>query len=98
MSKTRRGIYYDLRETEYKATLEMSRYAITFYFSSLNHEQKFFEQYAGYITAGREKLSHKLLIDFDFDLLFAVQLYQKIETRGYHVEKDGKELLSLKVI
>ena len=85
MAKTRNGIYYDLRKTEYKATVE----DVTYCFSSKRNLAKFIEQ----LEENREILTYSLFKRFKVwvfaNELFDLVLYNKIESRGFLVEVEG---------
>lgn len=85
MTKTRNGIYYNLKKSEY--TVEVNN--IKYFFSSQRHLEKFLEQ----LEENREILAYSLYKRFKVwvsaDELFDLVLYNKIESRGFLIEIEG---------
>lgn len=89
--KTKRGIYLKLNESEYKFSFK----GLTFYFSSKKYLQKFVENLTNYIDFETEKFKVKYGININFDTLFMISLYKKIEKRGFRIYDNinKKEIL-----
>lgn len=94
--KSRKGIFYDLNVSEYRATINN----ITYVFSSELHKQKFIER----VKDNRENINSKLTkrygIEIENNILADLILYKSVETRGYLVingvgEKLCKETVKL---
>ena len=85
MVKTRNGIYYNLKKSEYTIIVNDIKY----FFSSQRHLEKFQEQ----LEENREILAYSLFKRFkvwvEADELFDLVLYNKIESRGFLVEVEG---------
>lgn len=85
MGKTRRGVYYELNETEYRYTLRN----VTYYFSSKNHLEKFKERFDEENQSINYMFKRRYGIKFNFDILSDLLLYKKVETRGFLIEIEG---------
>lgn len=85
--KTRRGIYYNLKESEYIYDREHYR----FYFSSEYNKYRFETQLEDYIKSKNEKIINNLELNIDITLIYMIEFYKKIEKRGFKIEvyKDG---------
>lgn len=79
--KTQRGIYKDLFESTY--IFEFRKFK--FVFSSMFYLNKFKNTFFDYATEKCDKLSKELGFKFDSFDLYMVQLYKKIEKRGFLV-------------
>lgn len=91
--KTMRGIYYDLEESDY-----IYRYRnYKFYFSSKVYLRKFKERLKNYVNVENKKFQNRLKVDIDFSHIFALDLYKKIEKRGFLVLYKDKKLQYLEV-
>ena len=88
--KTRRGIYLNLLESNYKITINN----FTFYFSSKNYLQKFTDNVKFYIEQEQAKFIIKYGIYISLSTYFMISYYKKIEKRGFRIydEKRQKEL------
>ena len=86
--KSTRGIYYNLKETEYVFTYDH----LTFYFSSNFYKQKFENIYVEYLKEQTIQLSSKYNCILYCDEMLLLNLYKIIEKRGFRVEYNGKEL------
>lgn len=84
MSKTARGIYHNLEDSEYTVTVNGTVY----FFSSLLYMAKFEHE----LESNREKLEKSLRkqnLQFLYcDELADYQLYVTIEKRGFYLEKE----------
>lgn len=86
--KTKRGIYYDLRESEY-----VFKYgSLTFYFSSNLYREKFSERIDYYLKNETMKLNNKYQCKLEGNEMFALNLYKNIEKRGFRVYYYDYEL------
>ena len=85
MAITRNGIAYNLYESPYVLTDGCTSY----YFSSLNHMDKFTEQ----LSDNRKALSYSLYKRFKIwvfcNKLYDIVLYGKVETRGFLIKHKG---------
>jgi hypothetical protein len=81
MPATRRGIYHNLRESEYV----VSNQEITFHFSSELYLKKFLIGYKGSRIKFKKKFSNIINVDFNTDTIADVLFYQEVEKRGFHV-------------
>ena len=79
--KTSRGIYLNLKESDYKCNLQ----GLTFYFSSKQYLEKFINNVENYINNETMKLKVKYNILISIDLLLMLSFYKKIEKRGFRV-------------
>lgn len=79
--KTAKGIYLDLKETEYSITLS----GITFYFSSKLYLKKFMDNVNNYVKQENIKLCVKYNVNIDLTLFLMISLYRKIEKRGFRI-------------
>nr|DAT87873.1 MAG TPA: late genes activator [Caudoviricetes sp.] len=91
---TRRGIYYDLNDTTYIFKVE----GLTFYFSSEFYKTKFFKTYKNYVKTENLKLSVNYNCNINATIMLLLKLYQKIETRGFKVEYEGKHIEEINLI
>lgn len=81
LKTTAKGICLNLNESEY-----FLEYAdLTFYFSSEFYKKKFEEEVKNYVDSETLKLQVKYNININFDTLFMLSLYKKIEKRGFRV-------------
>lgn len=90
MKTTIKGICLNLNESEYFFKYK----GLIFYFSSEFYKKKFTEEITNYIETETFKLQVKYNINVNFDLLFMLALYKKIEKRGFRVydELNKKEI------
>ena len=79
--KTTRGIYLNLKESEYYCNLK----GLTFYFSSKQYLEKFINNVENYINTETMKMKVKYNIIISLDLFFMLSFYKKIEKRGFRV-------------
>lgn len=89
---TKGGIYLNIEESTYK----ISKYGLTFYFSSKFYMEKFEENVEKYVETESLKLKNKYLTDCYFEKYLAVSYYRKIEKRGFKIELEGKERIITK--
>lgn len=86
--KTRRGIYWDLKESNITYNVE----GLILYFSSNFNKLRFEKDYQNYIITESNKLFNKYLVPFNFNLFLIMSFYRKIEKRGFRVEVNGKDI------
>lgn len=91
--KSARGIYYDLKESEYFVEMNINSEKITLYFSSLFIRKKFLENITEYIHNENLKLSITYKIDIDATKLLILSYYKKLEKRGFRVLINDKEII-----
>jgi hypothetical protein len=94
--KSRKGIFYDLNVSEYRATINN----ITYVFSSELHRIKFLEKLNSNRNEINNKLTKRFGIDIENNILADLVLYKNVETRGYLIisgtgEKLCKDLVKL---
>lgn len=89
---TRYGVCYDLSRTPYTHIA----YGFEFAFSSVHHQRKFaenLEKRVGWLT---DSMSRRFRFRVDCTLIAVFQLYNQVETRGFHVtDEDGKVYASV---
>lgn len=91
--KSVRGIYYDIKESDYYTKLNVNNEEILLYFSSLFLKNKFLNNIAMYIHNENIKLSILYKIDIDATKLLILSYYKKIEKRGFRVYVNEKEII-----
>ena len=99
--KSARGIYYDLKESEYYSCLDINNEKITLYFSSLFLRKKFIDNVGLFIHNENSKIISMYKIDIDMTKFLLLSYYKKIEKRGFRVLINDKEInsnLSLRVV
>lgn len=85
--KTAKGIYLDLRESDYFYRFDKYK----FYFSSIFYRGNFIKKLDNFIKQEKIKFEAKyntIVLDSTF---FAFVLYSKIEKRGFRVEELEQE-------
>ena len=82
--KTRKGIYYDLEETEYFVI----KFGLIFYFSSKYYLDKFVETADKYIKEQNIRFRSKYKIFINLDLVLLISYYKQIEKRGFRIYDD----------
>ena len=92
--KSARGIYYDIKESDYYAKLNINNEEIVLYFSSLFLRKKFLDNVGNYIHNENLKLSIQYKIDIDATKLLILSYYKKIEKRGFRVLINDKEVIN----
>lgn len=83
--KTINGIYYDLNESDY--TFQYGK--LLFTFSSQFYLDKFKNEHSEYIKNETLKLNSKYNCNLYCDEMLLIDLYKKIEKRGFKVLYDG---------
>lgn len=86
MPPTRRGIYHNLKESEYT----VSNSEIVFFFSSRVYKEKFLREY----RENRKEFHNRLLkhgkdIPINLDIIADITLYETIEKRGFRACVGG---------
>ena len=92
--KSARGIYYDIKESDYSAKLNVNNEEIILYFSSNFLKKKFLNNIAIYIHNENIKLSILYKIDIDATKLLILSYYKKLEKRGFRVYINEKEVIN----
>ena len=92
--KSARGIYYDLKESDYFVKLNINNEEIILYFSSLFLRKKFLDNIGLYIHNENIKLSCYYHIDIDATKLLIISYYKKIEKRGFRILINEKEIIN----
>lgn len=86
--KSKRGIYYDLEESDYKTNIDN----FTFVFSSLFYLTLFKTNLEEYIKYENNRINNKIKKDIDLKEVILLDLYKKIEKRGFLVYYKDKQL------
>lgn len=86
--KSKRGIYYDLEESDYKTNIDN----FTFVFSSLFYLTLFKTNLEEYIKYENNRINNKIKKDIDLKEVILIDLYKKIEKRGFLVYYKDKQL------
>ena len=86
MPPTRRGIYHNLKESEYT----VSNSEIVFFFSSQVYKEKFLREY----RENRETFRNRLIktgkdIPINLDIIADITLYETVEKRGFRACVGG---------
>ena len=85
---TRNGVCYDFKLSQYRATID----GTTFVFSSQLHMDKFVNKLKENRDTINRSLSNRFNSHVDVSALADVVLYKKIETRGFLIVTEDKEL------
>lgn len=91
--KSARGIYYDLKESDYFVKLDINSETIILYFSSNFNRKRFLENVGEYIHNENLKLSIMYKIDIDATKLMILSYYKKLEKRGFRVLINDNEII-----
>ena len=86
--QTKRGIYYNLKETPYVMAIGK----IKFYFSSQFYLNKFYEGYKEYCVDEMSKFNYLYNCKINTLDLFLINYYKKIEKRGFRIILDNEEI------
>ena len=86
MPPTRRGIYHNLKESEYT----VSNSEIVFFFSSKVYKEKFLREY----KENRKDFQNRIIkqgkdIPINLDIIADITLYENIEKRGFRACVGG---------
>lgn len=87
--KTKRGIYLDINESDITFKEDND---IVFYFSSEFNKKRFISSYKDYIKNETLRVNTRYDVNSEFDLLYEIALYKKIEKRGFKIEYN-KEII-----
>lgn len=94
---TRNGIEYNLKKSPYLIA-PYRVYDIVYYFSSFNHREKFIECLELNRSRVENSLSKRFGFSVKFIMLSDINLYAKIENRGFRITIDGKEISCLEEV
>lgn len=86
--KSKRGIYYNLEESEYKYTIDN----FEFVFSSLFYLNLFKMNLDSYIIYEEKRLNNKLKKNINLKEVILLDHYKQIEKRGFLVYYKNKKL------
>ena len=86
--KTKRGIYLDLKESDYSFSFK----SLKFYFSSEFNRSRFNKSYINYLKEEKLKFNSKYKCNLENDEILAIILYKEIEKRGFRVYYNDIEL------
>ena len=92
--KSKRGIYYNLKESDYTKNIGDFK----FVFSSLFYLTLFSTNLESYIIYEENRINKKLQTDLDLVNLILINHYKKIEKRGFLVYYKNKELTDYKFV
>ena len=89
MCKTKRGIYHNLKESEYAT----SNSEVAFFFSSKFYMGKFMEEHKDFRVEFRVRLERVIdLTYFETDFLADIHFYKSVEKRGFRVTEKGTDI------
>lgn len=88
MPPTLRGVYHNLKESKYVVSNE----DITFFFSSEHTLNKFMNGYENNRKVFYNKNTHLSDKPLNFDILPDIELYKRVEKRGFYVWLKGVSL------
>lgn len=86
--KSKRGIYYNLKESEYIYIIDDFK----FVFSSLFYLSLFKQNLESYIEYEQKRLNQKINTKIDLKEVILLNHYKKIEKRGFLVYYKNKEI------
>ena len=92
--KSKRGIYYDLNESDYIYTIDNFK----FVFSSLFYLSLFKQNLESYLKYEEDKLNNKIGEDLNLKEVILLNHYKKLEKRGFLVYYNNKKLDKYKFI
>lgn len=92
--KTKRGIYLNLNESDYKTSIDQ----LTFYFSSKLYLQKFLRYVDSFIDNEANKLYNRYKINNNNKMYFMVAYYKRVEKRGFRIVLNNKTELKENVV
>lgn len=81
-------IYHDIEKSKYSFKYDH----LTFYFSAPLYLNKFKERYINYIKEETAKFNSRFRMTIYADELFLLELYRKIEKRGFKVLYDNDNI------
>lgn len=90
LKTTVKGICLNLNESEYTFKYK----GLIFYFSSEFYKRRYSEKVQDYVSNESLKIQVKYDLNLNFELVFMLSLYKKIEKRGFRVydEINKKEI------
>lgn len=89
---TRRGVYYDLKESPYVFPIFENNHNALFVFSSKNNLERFSNRQEDYLSLETNKLKSFYKTNFQGDIFLLIRLYKSIEKRGFLIYYDDKEI------
>jgi len=92
--KSKRGIYYDLNESDYIYTIDNFK----FVFSSLFYLSLFKQNLEAYLKYEEDKLNNKIGEDLNLKEVILLNHYKKLEKRGFLVYYNNKKLDKYKFV
>lgn len=92
--KSERGIYYNLKESEYEYSIDN----FIFVFSSLFYLNLFKSNIEEDLSFEQNKINNKLKCNVDLRELILINRYKQIEKRGFLVYYNDKEIRDYKFI
>ena len=98
MDKTKRGIFLNLKKSPYTTTIYYDDIEIKYYFSSSLYNSKFEIERDLNREWINNSLSKRFKLDFESNLLCDINLYSKVEKRGFYIVVNGQEILCLNSI
>lgn len=92
---SRRGIVFDLENSPYVSSVKYGDTSLMFYFSSSLYMSKFEIEMKINRNWINNSLSKRFKFDIHYDLLCDINLYSKIEKRGFYIKANDMELTCL---
>ena len=92
--KSKRGIYYDLNESDYIYSIDNFK----FVFSSLFYLSLFKQNLESYLKYEEDKLNNKIGEDLNLKEVILLNHYKKLEKRGFLVYYNNKKLDKYKFV
>lgn len=89
---TRSNIAYDLKISPHDTTIDYGSCKIQYVFSSDLYKRKFIDKAIENRNKINESLSNRFGFHIDTPLISDLQLYTKIEKRGFLIYKDGVKI------
>lgn len=89
----RSKIYYDLE----KSTFVFNYNDFDFYFSSLFYYNKFASKCLEFASDEKLKFHYKYILKLEDNFLFFVDLYTRIEKRGFLIKYKGEDIRHKKI-
>lgn len=87
---TRNGVCYDLRNTPYIHTVQYEDYKIVFHFSSELNRKRFEERILDNRVTINTSLTNRFNMAVKLNKLADVDLYNKVEKRGFYIVANGR--------
>lgn len=81
-------IYYNLLDSPYKFTFD----DYDFIFSSQFYLDSFHKKYENYLLKEKEKLEYRFSENIDCNIILLIDLYKKVEKRGFLIKYKNEEL------